>query len=502
MNQPFPHSLQSQFAELIASHTGLRIPSRDLAKLQKTIAERMKCLQLSDAQAYYEILAQDGEQSRREWTEFTGPLTTGESYFFRDAGQFTLLRNHILPQIINRNRQRRSLRIWSAGCSTGEEPYSLAILVAELLPEYKNWAVFLLGTDINPAAVATARRGIYSLWSLRGVPQDIKTRYFRPCPQGWELDARIRALAHFRQGNLFRDTFPSTSLGIHDLDLIVCRNVFIYFDREAVSAVLGKFSQSLNEHGYLLTGHTEVYGLPPGDLHARRFPDSLIYQREKKPPAGAVDRQALVPNDAISRTSAQGRWPHAPHPAGSTRRSLGLINPEREPPKLQTALQEAEHYVQSGNYRLALTTLERLLHQEPRNLSALTLSAQAHASLGHYDEATRRCQQAIAADSLAVFPYYLLAHITEHQGDRETAKTLFKKILYLDPAFSPAYLELGALYDREGDANRARKLRATALDFLKTLPPHTSMKAYGALTAGELVTYVEKLLTETRPPEP
>src|SRR3954467_2022617 len=123
MNQPLPHSRQSQFAELVASRTGLRIPSRDLAKLQKNIAGRMKCLQLSDAQAYYEILAQDGEQSRLEWAEFTGPLTTGESYFFRDAGQFTLLRNHILPEIINRNRQRRSLRIWSAGCSTGEEPY-------------------------------------------------------------------------------------------------------------------------------------------------------------------------------------------------------------------------------------------------------------------------------------------------------------------------------------------------------------------------------------------
>src|SRR6185369_8484340 len=128
-------------------------------------------------------------------------------------------------------------------------------------------------------------------------------------------------------------------------------------------------------------------------------------QREKKTPAGALERQALAPHEAISRTSAQGRWPHAPHPAGSVQRPSGLVNPEREPPKLQTALQEAEHYLQSGNYRLALTTLERLLHQEPRNLSALTLSAQAHASLGHYDEATHRCQQAIAADSLAVFPY-------------------------------------------------------------------------------------------------
>ncbi len=502
MNQPLPNGLQAQFAELIVTRTGLHIPLRDIARLQEVIAGRMKCLHLSDAREYYEILARDGSQSRREWEEFTGPLTTGESYFFRDQGQFALLRNRILPEIIERNRPRRSLRMWSAGCSTGEEPYSLAILVAELLPEYNNWDVFLLGTDLNRAAVEKARRGAYSAWSLRGLPQDLKTRYFRPCPHGWELDAQVRSLARFRQGNLFQDAFPSKSLGIHDLDLIVCRNVFIYFDREAVSAVLQKFSQSLTEDGYLLTGHTEVGGLPPRHLHIRRFPESLVYQRAMKTAAGLVDRQALAPDGATARASARDPRPHSVHDAGPVQRVPALATSKREPLQQQTALQEAEHLVQSGNYRLAIAKLERLLHREPGNLSALTLSAQAHASLGHYDEATRQCRQAMTADSLAVLPYYLLAHITEHQGDPETAKALFKKILYLDPAFTPAYLELGALYDREGDTDRARKMRSIALDFLQAMPPHTVVNAYGAMTAGELKTYVEKRLGEKRSPEP
>ncbi|MBI3800009.1 MAG: tetratricopeptide repeat protein [Deltaproteobacteria bacterium] len=502
MNQSLPNGLQVQFAELVATRTGLHISPHDLAKLQKIIAGRMKCLQLSDARAYYEILARDGAENRQEWAEFTGLLTTGESYFFRDKGQFALLRNHILPEIINRNQPRRSLRIWSAGCSTGEEPYSLAILVTELLPEQKNWQIFILGTDLNTAAIEKARRGTYSVWSFRGVHEDLKTRYFHPSHQQWELDARIRSLVHFRPGNLFQDSFPSRSSGIHDLDLIVCRNVFIYFDQQARSVVLQKFCQSLNDEGYLLTGHGEVRGPQPRNLHAKRFPESVIYQSGERMVAGSANHPTLSPNLTRARAPARGTWSPSSRAAGFPPQLTKRASPAQEVPTPQTALQEAEQLVQRENYRLALAKLEGLIHQEPRNLSALTLSAQAHASLGDYDEATRRCRQAMAADSLAVTPYYLLAHILEHQGDREAVKTLFKKILYLDPTFTPAYLELGALYDREGDTDRARKMRAIALDFLKRMPPQTVVNAYGAMTAGELTAYVEKMVDEKRALEP
>jgi chemotaxis protein methyltransferase CheR len=183
-------------------------------------------------------------------------------------------------------------------------------------------------------------------------------------------------------------------------------------------------------------------------------------------------------------------------------RALELALARREPLQPQNVLREAEQLIHSGNYRLAITKLERLLQREPRNISALTVSAQAYASLGHYEEAARWCRQALAMDSLAVLPYYLLAHIAEQQNDPETAKTLFKKILYLDPTFTPAYLELGALHEQEGDAGRARKLRLIALDFLRALPSHTIVNVYGAMTASELQVHVEKLLAETRPLEP
>ena len=118
-------------------------------KLRHTIKMRMAQQQLPNPEAYYQLLAVDTAASRQEWEELVLPLTIGESYFFRDSGQFSLLRHHILPELIERNRSTRSLRIWSAGCSTGEEPYSLAILVHELLPSHDDWDIVILGTDVN-----------------------------------------------------------------------------------------------------------------------------------------------------------------------------------------------------------------------------------------------------------------------------------------------------------------------------------------------------------------
>ena len=130
--------------------------------------------------------------------------------------------------------------------------------------------------------------------------------------------------------------------------------------------------------------------------------------------------------------------------------------------------------------------LECLLRGEPRNYAALCLVAQAYANLGQHDEAVQRCRQAIAVDAFAPIPYSLLAHVAEEQGDGEEAKTLLKKVIYLAPSFIPAYLDLAALHEKEGDASRAKKMRATAFELLKALSPQTIVEPYG-LTAQEMI---------------
>jgi chemotaxis protein methyltransferase CheR len=219
------HALLQHFQQLIATHTGLQIRDQEREELGKTLAVRTKALQLADSEQYYGLLESGTAQGEDEWKRLIVLLTNQESYFFRDKGQFTLLQERILPELIKANCERRALRLWSAGCSTGEEPYSLAILIDQLLPQREGWDIFILGTDIQGDALEKARRGIYSPWSFRLVEPTLQARYFREQRAEYRLNERIRDMVTFRQGNLFKDEFPNAAVGLSNIDLIVCRNV-------------------------------------------------------------------------------------------------------------------------------------------------------------------------------------------------------------------------------------------------------------------------------------
>jgi chemotaxis protein methyltransferase CheR len=215
------------FIKLIATQTGLHIRQQDRETLRKFMALRMQLLKCSAPEQYYQHIETDTPESHREWQELLRLLTKGESYFFRDQGQFALLRNSILPQLIERRKDRCSLRMWSAGCATGEEPYSLAILVDALLPHRHDWHICILGTDLNSTAIEQAKQAVYSSWSFRMVPTDLQRRYFSKRKTLWELDERMRAMVTFRTRNLLKDAFPNFNSDMHGIDLILCRNVFI-----------------------------------------------------------------------------------------------------------------------------------------------------------------------------------------------------------------------------------------------------------------------------------
>ena len=224
--------------EVISKRTGLLMRSGDSEHWQKVILERVRHLNLSSKEEYYYLLVEDSKRSRLEWRTLTGLLTTGETYFFRDKGQFALLRNWILPELIEHKKSIRSLRLWSAGCSTGEEAYSIAILLHELLPQRKDWNTLILGTDINDKAIEKAKAGIYGQWSFRMINPEIQRRYFQKRKDEWEIDARIREMVKFQVGNLKENPFPDYTSDMHDIDIILCRNVFIYFNDEAIAIIL------------------------------------------------------------------------------------------------------------------------------------------------------------------------------------------------------------------------------------------------------------------------
>ena len=300
----------NSFRDLICQHTGLVVPESDDALLLDKLSKRMQVLQILKPELYLSVLARDEYQSQDEWRKLVLDLTTGESYFFRDRGQISLLQNTILPKLLHLNEDRRVLRIWSAGCSTGEEPYSLAILVQQLLPQIHDWNIVIMGTDINENALEQAQQGRYGRWAFRGVKEDILNRYFSHTMGEWLLNASVRNMVTFEKLNLIKDRFPDSSRSLDTFDLIVCRNVFIYFNNPAIAGVVAKFAATLRSGGFLITGHAEIQhpiskmidsGTIP--LITRHFPDSVIYQRSfDEPPPAHIPKFYTAPPLRSSRS--------------------------------------------------------------------------------------------------------------------------------------------------------------------------------------------------------
>lgn len=498
--------------QLISTHTGLQIREQDKSDFCNKVTCRMKYLKVT-TEEYYQILFNNRHTATcftekpltNEWKELLLLLTIGETYFFRDKGQFNLLKNTLLPEIIAKKiktsalhkDKKPCLRIWSAGCSSGEEPYSLAILVKELIPDLSQWNISILGTDINSESIAKAEQGIYDSWSFRQVNPQLQLQYFHQRKMRWQVDEQIRKMVKFRCMNLFKEPFPSQMYDIQNMDIIMCRNVFIYFNSQAIATIIEKFYHTLTTGGYLISGHTELHGQNLGQLQPKTFPESVVYHRNDLPTAPSPINEAppiLLKQSNFTKEITTIK----PSPVAKTdSKSVTLIPPPTNThsvESLKPVLYQAETFFDSGEYSKAIQAAKKVIQQLPKNFEAYYLIAQACANLGNYKQAVEYCQKALQINDLSEKPYYLLAHIAVEIGDEEQAKALFKKIIYLAPGSIGAYLEISFLYAREGDRNRAKKMLTTALDLLKNLSGDMPIESYNKIQASQLIIQIENFL--------
>ncbi len=496
--------MTNDFNRLIAQQTGIIIRETEQKYLDKIIANRCQYLRLSDPEAYFRLLSQAGDESKQEWQAFISLITNNESYFFRDEEQFKIIQESVLPEIVDRHRDDRILRICSAGCSTGQEPYTLAIILRELLPDFRDWNITIMGIDIDESALETARQGIYELWSFRGIKSTIKQKYFQQVNRQYHLQPEIRNMVDFQSVNLVKTNFRQVNINLRDFDLIICRNVFIYFERSAIELILDKFYQSLQPSGYLIAGHTELHGHNIDRFKIKVFDHSLVYRRPSQ-----EEELNNVGGNNIIETVDRPQQPQIDNGLNSAEKDLKIVSSiERQ---LLSIRQELESRgIRDNNQQSIATTRtidlelfdkkiailrEKQLHQKaieelinclqeyPDRLNSYYLLAKINADIGNYQEAEKYCQQALKIDSFAIEIHYLLAQTAEAQEKKNEAKQILKKILYLNPSFIPAYLDLSQIYRQEGDDCRAEKMLKTAIDILQKLPLNSIIPEMNRLTA-------------------
>jgi len=277
-----------QARALIASRLGLDFSEHRQADLERGLVRALRAASLSAPEAYLAWLATLPEESL-EWRRLAGHLTVGETYFFRDRASFEALEQHVLPALIAARRAEGllRLRIWSAGCATGEEPYSLVILLDRLLSAWADWALTILATDINPEALETARRGRYREWAFRETPAWVRDRYFqRRGGETFELDPRIRRMVTFAPLNLAEDGYPNVVTNTSAMDLILCRNVLMYFTREAQRVTVARLHRALLPGGWLVVSPAELSADLFFPLVPVNFPGAIFYRKEERPAVG------------------------------------------------------------------------------------------------------------------------------------------------------------------------------------------------------------------------
>jgi chemotaxis protein methyltransferase CheR len=454
----FTAELHHEAEVLVARRLGLRFGDDRRADVDRAFLEGYRSSRHPSPEAYLAWLAglPDGSP---EWGRIASRLTVGETYFFRDRDCFDALEQHLLPPLIafRRSQGLLRLRLWSAGCATGEEPYSLAILLDRLLPDLTSWGLTVLATDINRDALDVAARGLYREWSFRETPPWVRDRYFRSGRgETFELDPRIRGMVTFAPLNLAEDGYPSLVTNTGAMDLILCRNVLMYFSPEAQREAVERLRHALVTGGWLVLSPVEASPELLRPLLPVHFPGSVFHRKEQP---FAVP---LPPKSWQAET--------LPPPALELPVSVQTLQGPSGPPAERPA--------------------------EDRGDDGSLGAARALADQGKLESARRLCEAVLSRDRLDPEGYLLLAAICQELGDIPAALEGLRQAIYLAPDSAPAHFLLGALLFRGGTKRRGRRCLETACRLLESVPSEEPLDGAGGLTAGRLKEMARAYLAE------
>jgi chemotaxis protein methyltransferase CheR len=267
-----------KLSEQIYMRLGLQFEENKAYFLQKRIEKRMEVLDCPDPQEYvFRLCYADPEG--HEMQALANLITTNETYMFREYEQLEGFANHCLPEVLSAKQSRgeQRLRIWSAGCSSGEEPYTLAIIVQEVFPQIQYWDCEIVGTDLDENVLAQAYAARYWFRSVREVPQEYMNKYFTRDGDAYVVRSKVKSLVRLEHLNLHD---RAAMRAMRDFDFIFCRNVLIYFDDRSRKTAVDHFYNSLNRGGYIFLGHSESVGRISTAFKLKRFDGHLVYAKE------------------------------------------------------------------------------------------------------------------------------------------------------------------------------------------------------------------------------
>ena len=497
-----------QLSALLLERAGLRIAPDGYHGLRLALKERMPALGIADADEYVRRLRE--RQGEHELRALLPLVTVTHTEFFRDPRQFRALEKRVIPEALARaRRDGRQLRIWSAGCATGEEAYSLAILLDEVgasPDEADLWA-----TDLNQAAIESARAGIYPLRRMGPISPERVRRYFRPVEDGYQVIPSLRDRVRFEGHNLAAPVFAKVEAGTYDI--ILCRNVIIYFDLPTIRALMDRFHAALRPGAFLVLGYSEslfrvydrfemvevegafLYRRPRTDRAAvlggtfgrplqgvslrgvmegadRRTPESAARLRVtgEFPVIVPARTSPITPPLGIPAASGRPRPQNTgeipdPGPVQGERESSPPVSVTRRAPAERLA--DAARMVQEGRFEESVRTLNAIRSEEPDDIAASLTLGNVYSVMGRAEAAQQVFSDVVNREPLCVEVRVYAAMALMQVNQYAQARAEISKALFLEPTLALAHYLSAQISERLGDRDGARRAYRNAVTQLR-----------------------------------
>jgi len=477
MNTSLSENELSQLSEFVTANIGLYFPAEKWDELERNTRKAAEEFGYEDLRAYMKSLI-SGPSSREQLEVLASHLTVSETYFWREPEVFEALEEKILPELIRSQEKReRRLRIWSAGCATGEEPYSLAIALRKIVPELADWNIMILATDINPQILRKAALGVFGEWSFRNSPQWLKERYFRPQGNGkFEISLEIRNMVTFAYLNLAEDNYPSIVNKTNAMDIIFCRNVLMYFSPSRTENVVERLFHSLVSDGWLMVGASELSLSTFSKFASVHFSGAIVYRKSDRD--NACEKVFQPTEFSFQSPGIQNEAEALSLQCGPNNEEKQIFSPMPSEilPVVPIPLEEpTKEVVAEGISGLSQTCAE----------SVMSLANQ-----GKLTEALTTCEKALLADKLDPQLYFLQATVLQEQNRVMEAIVSLKRALYIDPNFIMGHFVLGNLLLKLGKKQNAKKHFENVIVLLAGFRQNEILLESEGLTAGRLLEIV------------
>lgn len=440
--------------------------SEQPALLAEKLQRRLQLSGLASLDAYLSFLKNDA-LGQEELDFLIAELTVGETSFFRHPEHFDTLRDTILPACLKRNEASRQLRIWSAGCSNGAEAYSIAIIVDSVLgAAAADWNVSIVGSDINRAFLANAEAGTYSSWAFRNLPESSLPLFFTRNGDTWTIREKYKANVTFVKHNIITEEVPSLHKNIFAFDVVFCRNVMIYFDREANARLTDRLAKAMVDDGCLFVA--------PADFHSHL---STIFETERVGESLTLRRRPPAPVEPIRRTGgAVTAWTRSgTNGSGTRRRVASRAAPVRMP----------ERRAASAKQRNGAPARPAEKPAEAPRLPDIRVIID-FANRGDWSNASHHCDEILRTDSCNVAAHYYRGLVLQYTGATAEAEEAWRRTVYLDRAFALAHYQIGLARKDAKDLAGSRKAFVNTIEALKGVPDERSVSPCDEVTANDL----------------